>query len=55
MRLLKDQRGVVGLILLAIAILVIVVFAGFYVYRVRSGQAEPIIDESPLSLTKELL
>jgi hypothetical protein len=37
-----DQRGVVGLVLLGIVMVVLVVMAGFYVYRVRSGQARPL-------------
>ncbi len=41
-RPLHHQDGVVGLILLAVVILVLVVMAGYYVYKVRSGQAEPL-------------
>ncbi len=40
--LFRDERGIVGLALLGIALLLALGGAGMYVYQVRTGQAEPI-------------
>jgi hypothetical protein len=41
-KLLARQDGVVGLVLLALVLLAALGFSAYYVYRVRSGQAQPL-------------
>ena len=42
MRHVRNERGVVGLIVLAIVLVIAIGSAGYYVYQVRSGNSEPV-------------
>lgn len=45
-RYLNDQRGVVGLVILALVLVITVGAAAFYVYNVRTGKSEPVTASS---------
>jgi hypothetical protein len=39
----RSQQGIVGLVVLGLGLVLTIAVAGYYVYRVRTGDATPII------------
>lgn len=46
MSYLKNQNGIVGIVLLAAVLVATIVDAGYYVYQVRSGESTAVTDSS---------